>query len=122
MRHPQSYALHRLPRRDRRLVAARTRQRELDTHDAADHTGETARSPAAAHAGCYADQSAGRGSRSETARQVIGKHDAEYLAIADLLGCRLVTLDIRLRRGADRLGFVITPAKLVDQRASPGSQ
>jgi predicted nucleic acid-binding protein len=38
--------------------------------------------------------------------------DAEYLALAQLLRCRLVTLDGRLRRGADRLGFVVTPAEL----------
>lgn len=34
-------------------------------------------------------------------------YDAEYVALARLLGCRLVTLDARLRRGAARLGFVI---------------
>jgi predicted nucleic acid-binding protein len=39
-------------------------------------------------------------------------YDAEYVALARLLDCRLVTLDTRLRRGADRLGFVITPAEL----------
>jgi predicted nucleic acid-binding protein len=36
-------------------------------------------------------------------------YDAEYLATAQLLSCRLVTVDGRLRRGADRLGYVITP-------------
>ena len=39
-------------------------------------------------------------------------YDAEYVALARLLDCRLVTLDARLRRGTDRLGFVITPAEL----------
>lgn len=39
-------------------------------------------------------------------------YDAEYVALAMLLGCRLLTLDARLRRGADRLGMVITPAEL----------
>lgn len=35
-------------------------------------------------------------------------YDAEYVALARLLGCRMVTLDARLRRGADRLGLVVT--------------
>jgi predicted nucleic acid-binding protein len=34
------------------------------------------------------------------------------VALARLLNCRLVTVDARLRRGADRLGFVVTPAEL----------
>lgn len=39
-------------------------------------------------------------------------YDAEYVALASLLECRLVTLDGRLRRRADRLGFVVAPAEL----------
>ncbi len=39
-------------------------------------------------------------------------YDAEFVALADMLGCRLLTVDGRLRRGADRLGFVITPDEL----------
>lgn len=39
-------------------------------------------------------------------------YDAEYVALASILGCRLVTVDGRLRRGADRLGFVVTPEEL----------
>lgn len=34
-------------------------------------------------------------------------YDAEYVALAQLLECRVVTLDARLRRGADRLGVVV---------------
>ena len=39
-------------------------------------------------------------------------YDAEYVALATLLDCRLVTLDTRLRRGAERLGMVVTPSEL----------
>ena len=39
-------------------------------------------------------------------------YDAEYVALASLLGCRLVTVDGRLRRGADLLGFVVGPTEL----------
>ncbi len=39
-------------------------------------------------------------------------YDAEYVALAGLLRCRLVTVDGRLRRGADRLGLVMLPNEL----------
>lgn len=39
-------------------------------------------------------------------------YDANYVALARLLGCKLVTLDARMRRGAARLGFVIGPTEL----------
>lgn len=39
-------------------------------------------------------------------------YDAEYLALARLLDTRVVTLDMRLRRGAERLGLVVVPAEL----------
>ena len=41
-------------------------------------------------------------------------YDAEYVALARLLRCRLVTLDARLRRGADRLGIVVTPQEYLE--------
>lgn len=39
-------------------------------------------------------------------------YDANYVALAQLRDCRLVTLDARLRRGAHRLGFVVGPTEL----------
>lgn len=39
-------------------------------------------------------------------------YDAEYVALARLLDCRLVTLDARLLRGTERLGIVIPPGGL----------
>jgi predicted nucleic acid-binding protein len=36
-------------------------------------------------------------------------YDAEYIALAKILKCNLVTIDMRLWRGAKRLGLVITP-------------
>lgn len=39
-------------------------------------------------------------------------YDAEYLGLAELFGCRVVTVDSRLRRGADRLGLVVLPTEL----------
>lgn len=39
-------------------------------------------------------------------------YDANYVALARLLSCRVVTLDARLRRGTDRLGIVVGPTEL----------
>jgi predicted nucleic acid-binding protein len=39
-------------------------------------------------------------------------YDAEYVALAKLKGCRLVTVDARLRRGTGRLGYVIAPHEI----------
>lgn len=41
-------------------------------------------------------------------------YDAKYLALAELLGCRFATLNSRVRRGADRLGYVFTPQELFE--------
>jgi DNA-directed RNA polymerase specialized sigma24 family protein len=32
--------------------------------------------------------------------------------LAELLGCKVLTVDSRLRRGADRLGLVVLPTEL----------
>jgi predicted nucleic acid-binding protein len=39
-------------------------------------------------------------------------YDANYVALARILGCRLITLDARMRRGTSRLGFVVGPTEL----------
>lgn len=39
-------------------------------------------------------------------------YDANYVALARLLCCQLVTLDARMRRGTARLGFVVGPTEL----------
>lgn len=41
-------------------------------------------------------------------------YDAEYLALAEILRCRVVTGDLRLRRGAERLGSVVTLEELLN--------
>ncbi len=44
-------------------------------------------------------------------------YDAEFLALARLRGALFVTADARLRRGADRLGFVVDPVELQTRAA-----
>jgi predicted nucleic acid-binding protein len=39
-------------------------------------------------------------------------YDAEYIALARVLGCRLLTVDKRLQRGAGRLDTIVGPADL----------
>jgi predicted nucleic acid-binding protein len=39
-------------------------------------------------------------------------YDAEYLALASLTGCRVVTADARLLRGAGRTGLVVAASEL----------
>ena len=39
-------------------------------------------------------------------------YDAEYVALARLLGCRLLTLDARLARAAGRIAEIVTPTEL----------
>lgn len=39
-------------------------------------------------------------------------YDAEFLALARLLGTKVLTTDARLRRGADRTGLVVGPTEL----------
>jgi predicted nucleic acid-binding protein len=39
-------------------------------------------------------------------------YDAQCVALASILGCQLVTLDGRLRRGTERLGFFVEPAEI----------
>lgn len=46
-------------------------------------------------------------------------YDAEYLALAHLLGCRLVTLDGPLWRATRQLGYVVTPEELQPTAEEP---
>lgn len=39
-------------------------------------------------------------------------YDAEYVALAQLLKCKALTIDLRLQRGAARTGVVVTPGEL----------
>lgn len=39
-------------------------------------------------------------------------YDAEYVALAEILKCELLTIDLRLQRGAARIGCVVTPSEL----------
>jgi hypothetical protein len=43
-------------------------------------------------------------------------YDAEYVALAQILDCRVVTIDARLRRGAAQLGIVIGLDELLAEK------
>jgi len=45
-------------------------------------------------------------------------YDAEYVALAQILKCRVVTIDARLRRGTARMGIVIGIDELLQEHAS----
>jgi predicted nucleic acid-binding protein len=51
-------------------------------------------------------------------------YDAEYLALAQLLGCRLVTLDGSLWRATRNLGYVVTPKEIsaAPEASTPGDE
>jgi predicted nucleic acid-binding protein len=68
-----------------------------------------------ATAGIEPRQDAGVGSEAWRIARELGwakTYDAEYLALASLLGCRFVTLDARLYRRTAHLGFVVSPTEL----------
>ncbi len=43
-------------------------------------------------------------------------YNCEFLALAAIRDCFLVTADARLRRSADRLGYVVDPIELESRR------
>lgn len=49
-------------------------------------------------------------------------YDAEYVALAKLLDCRLVTLDGPLWRRTKHLGFVVTPDELEPKPEHPADE
>lgn len=49
-------------------------------------------------------------------------YDAEYLALAQILDCRLVTIDARLRRGAAQLGIVIGLPELISENEQAATE
>lgn len=48
-------------------------------------------------------------------------YDAEYVALARLLGCRMVTADARLRRAVRPVGSVVTIAELAEGDTASGA-
>jgi hypothetical protein len=50
--------------------------------------------------------------RGELAAETADVARTRHVALAALLRCRLITVDGRLRRGANRLGFVVGPTEL----------
>jgi predicted nucleic acid-binding protein len=67
----------------------------------------------AASVRCESPENLGRSAWALATEMGWGRtYDAEYVALAQILGCKLLTVDGRLRRGAHRLDLVVTPDEL----------
>jgi predicted nucleic acid-binding protein len=85
------------------------RRREVDEEDARVTRGRLEHAPIARRAPARLGDEAWR---VATELGWAKTYDAEYVALGLLLDARVVTLDARLRRGAERLGIVVAPHEL----------